>query len=267
MRLTNGHRGCGRAPAAAYRGPSLQGNAKRAWADATRTLGQTDAPCQCLGRRVNRVKARRRFARESSEEAILILWDGHDRRADAYAAEEIFDVFIVHADAAVGGGGADRTPHACGRAVDGNFRTSKGNCRRPHGIVRRSARNDMSELRVIPAHDPGRLPSGADIFPLHVGFAEPGHSGAADRDRITDGGAGPGGKVEPTLALFDDDRAVRIVLRKGYKLTRLRFSSCCQDSRAGGEGNAELHFGYDRRKTYALSCTTEEVLIFASTVH
>src|SRR6478736_10159776 len=75
--------------------------------------------------------------------------DHHDGRADADALIEVGDILVEHADAAIGGGGADGGAHLVACAVDGDLVAVEGQCRDAHGIARRAALDQVRQFRVV----------------------------------------------------------------------------------------------------------------------
>ena len=97
----------------------------------------------------------------------------HDhRRADADAIEQIGDVLVVHADAAIGDEAADRARIV--GAVDGVVAAGQRQRRDAHRIVRRAAGDDLRHVAGVLALDVGRRrPRRADVLAVDDGAARP----------------------------------------------------------------------------------------------
>ena len=208
---------------------------QRGWADVSSAIPIVSGAFPTAHLRYRQKKSAEITLRARRPNGFSVLGDRHDRGADLDAVVEVDDVLVQHADAAVGGGGADRFAHLHRRAVDGDLIELQGQRPLAHRVIRRAARDELRQLGMIARDDRRRRPVGADELALDVGLAAPRLAGLADGDRVLDGGAVTVGEIEPPLALLDDDHARRIGGGHGHRLLCLRGGGvdrarddCCQ---------------------------------------
>src|ERR1700735_4520898 len=123
----------------------------------------------------------RRLGGQWHRSRLLVRAVMRDRRAAAYSApllrhhhggavadpgEQVGDVLVVHADAAIGHEAADRAWLV--GAVDGVFAARQGHCRDAHGIMRGAAGNHRRQIRLVAADVCRRRPRRIDVFAVDV---------------------------------------------------------------------------------------------------
>ncbi len=146
----------------------------------------------------------------------------HHRRADGDPVEEVDHIFVQHADAAVGGRGADRTAHRCRRAVNRDLVAVERDRPRAHRVRRRTAGNDVGQFRMVALDGVGRRPGRLDKLAGDPRRAAPLLAAPRHGDRIGDGGLSVDNEIELLGRLADQNRARGIVGRIGDDPSRIR---------------------------------------------
>jgi hypothetical protein len=126
--------------------------------------------------------------------------------ADAHPIEQVDDVLVEHADAAICREVPDRVRAV--RAVDGVLLAAGQRQRaRSHRIARRAAGDDVGQARIVAADLVRRRPGRVDMLALDRGAALPLPAGPPDPDRIADRLAVAHDEVELALVRAHDDGA------------------------------------------------------------
>src|SRR4051795_6880085 len=129
----------------------------------------------------------------------------HDLGADVHALEQVGDVLVEHANAAIGSELADRLRPV--RAVDGVLATRERHGRNPHRVVGRATRDHIGQRRVIRFHFGRRRPGGLDELAADPSLTLPLLAGATHRHRVADRLAAPEHEIEFPLGRLDHDGA------------------------------------------------------------
>src|SRR6266700_1880219 len=116
---------------------------------------------------------------------VVHLPRDHHGGAHAHATEQVGDVLVVHADAAVGHEPADGARHV--GAVNGVFGAGERHGGDTHRILRRPARDHAWQRRLVALDLRRRRPVRPEVFAVDPGGALPLLAGLADADRVADG--------------------------------------------------------------------------------
>src|SRR3954453_13842890 len=144
-------------------------------------------------------------------------------RSHTHPPEQVEDVLVVHANAAVRGKGPDR-----GRlvgAVNGIFTPEQRQSPGTHWIAGRPARDHGWPCGVIGPDFRGRCPGGIDVLALHPRPALPLLPRLADCDGVADGPPIPKHEIEPPFGSLDHNRPRLPLAVIANNLTRTGWSS------------------------------------------
>src|SRR5215207_8155720 len=143
--------------------------------------------------------SRSRYAGHATSEGY------NDLGPNPYAAEEIDDILIEHANAAIGSVGPDGFRSV--RAVDGVFAAGQGQRTRTHRIAWRATRDDVRQIRVVALDFWRWRPGGLDVGPIDDRTSLPLPSGFAHPDGISDRHFAIEDKVQAPFPCLDHDGA------------------------------------------------------------
>ena len=178
-------------------------------------------------------------------------WSGlhDDGRADADAAVKVGDVFVQHADAAIGSARSDRTAHTLRGAVNSDLIAIEHHGGDAHGIAGRSALDQIRQSRMVLFDDGGRRPVGMKVFSLDSRRAQPFLSWLGDGDRISDRLSVIQDVIELFLTHADDDGSRVITGAEGHDIGigpggahgRRKTDKARDEERGGSEALLKAH--------------------------